>query len=77
MGYDIENKKATFFGDGNTKLYTTSLSDIGKYTVESLKIPEARNAHINVAGATLSLNEYLKMFEEITGKYTVLLLLFN
>ncbi|CAB4395774.1 unnamed protein product [Rhizophagus irregularis] len=67
IGYDIVNKKATFFGDGNTKLYTTSLPDIGKYTVESLKIPETRNAQINVAGATLSLNEYLKKFEEVTG----------
>ncbi|GBB97383.1 hypothetical protein RclHR1_02980022 [Rhizophagus clarus] len=67
IGYDVENKKATFFGDSNTKLFTTSLPDIGKYTVESLKISEARNARINVAGATLSLNEYLEKFEEITG----------
>ncbi|PKB99323.1 NAD(P)-binding protein [Rhizophagus irregularis] len=77
IGYDIVNKKATFFGDGNTKLYTTSLPDIGKYTVESLKIPETRNAQINVAGATLSLNEYLKKFEEVTGEYTVYLLFFR
>ena len=68
MGYDVKNKEATFFGDGNTKLYSTSLPDIGKYTVESLKVPETRNANINIAGATLSLNEYLEKFEEITGK---------
>ena len=54
--------------DGNTKLSTTCISDIAKYTVESLKIPEARNAPIWVSGATLTLNEYLKKFEEATGK---------
>ncbi|CAB4494725.1 unnamed protein product [Rhizophagus irregularis] len=30
-------------------------------------MPEARNAVIKVAGVTLSLNEYLQKFEEISG----------
>jgi hypothetical protein len=68
IGFDIKNKKATLYADGNKKLHTTSLSDIGKYTVETLKIPEARNAYIKVAGASLSLNEYLQKFEEVTGE---------
>ncbi|CAB4426685.1 unnamed protein product [Rhizophagus irregularis] len=67
FGYDVKNKKAKFYGDGNTKIPSTSLSDIGKYTVETLKIPEARNAHIRVIGAYLTLNEYLQKFEEATG----------
>jgi hypothetical protein len=74
--FDIKNKKTTFYADGNTKLSTTSLPDIAKYTVESLKIPEARNAPIWVAGATLTLNELLKKFEEATGKYNLLYITF-
>ena len=55
--------------DGNTTIASTALPDIGKYTVESLKIPEARNAPIRVAGTILSLNELLEKFEEASGKY--------
>jgi hypothetical protein len=37
IGFDVKNKKATLYADGSKKLYTTSLSDVGKYTVETLK----------------------------------------
>ncbi|CAG8478904.1 8933_t:CDS:2 [Funneliformis mosseae] len=67
IGFDIKKKKATFFTDPNLTISTTSLHDVGKYTVESLKIPDARNARIRVAGATLSFNELLKKFEEASG----------
>ncbi|CAG8481435.1 15178_t:CDS:2 [Dentiscutata heterogama] len=67
LGFDHKNKKATFYADGNTKIVCTSLPDIGKYTVESLKLPEARNGTIRVAGSVLTLNELLKKYEEITG----------
>ncbi|CAB4432795.1 unnamed protein product [Rhizophagus irregularis] len=56
-----------FYVDANEKIPTTSLNDIGKYTVETLKIPEARNARINIAGSFLSLNEYLEIFEKVSG----------
>ncbi|PKC71059.1 NAD(P)-binding protein [Rhizophagus irregularis] len=68
LGFDIKNKKATFYVDANEKIPTTSLNDIGKYTVENLKIPEARNARINIAGSFLSLNEYLEIFEKASGE---------
>lgn len=67
VGFDVKNKKAKFYTDGDGRLNTTSLADIGKYTVGSLKIPEARNGCIKVAGANLTFNEYLQMFEEISG----------
>ncbi|RGB31540.1 hypothetical protein C1646_627004, partial [Rhizophagus diaphanus] len=35
IGFDVKNKKATFYADGNKKLHTTSLSDVGKYIVET------------------------------------------
>ena len=60
--------------DGDTKVPSTSLADIGRYTVESLKIPEARNGHITAVGTTISLNEYLEKFEEATGEYISLCL---
>ncbi|CAG8733364.1 5275_t:CDS:2, partial [Racocetra fulgida] len=66
FGFDIKNKKATFLADGNTKIYTTTLADIGKYTVESLKVPEARNGNIGVYGTILTYNEMLQKFEEAT-----------
>ncbi|GES87502.1 hypothetical protein GLOIN_2v1504510 [Rhizophagus clarus] len=47
--------------------YCVSMSDYFKnILVETLKLPEARNAHINVAGAFLTLNEYLELFEKAT-----------
>ncbi|KAF0474580.1 NADP-binding protein [Gigaspora margarita] len=66
IGFDYKNKKATFSVDGNTKVAGTSCADIGKYTVESLKLPEVRNGTIRVAGFVLTLNELLKKFEQIT-----------
>jgi len=69
IGFDIKNKKAKFYGDGSKKLSATALVDVGKYTVGSLKIPEARNAHIRVAGDTLTFNEILRKFEEASGEY--------
>ncbi|CAG8750784.1 21860_t:CDS:2, partial [Dentiscutata erythropus] len=67
LGFDHKNKKATFYADGNTKVVCTSYPDIGKYTVESLELTEARNGTIRVAGSVLTLNELLKKHEEVTG----------
>jgi hypothetical protein len=69
FGFDVKNKRAKFYTDGDKRLITTSMPDIGKYTVEALKIPKARNGCIKVAGATLSFNEYLQKFEEVSGEY--------
>lgn len=67
IGFDVKNKTATFPADGNTKIVTTSTQDIGKFTAESLKLPEARNATIRV-GSVSSFNEILQKFEEATGE---------
>ncbi|RHZ64781.1 hypothetical protein Glove_320g120 [Diversispora epigaea] len=67
LGFDLKNKTVQFYADPNSKVQVTSLEDVGKYTVESLKLPEARNATIRVAGSTVTFNEILQMFEEATG----------
>ncbi|CAG8552726.1 212_t:CDS:2, partial [Diversispora eburnea] len=67
LEFDLKNKTAKFYVDSNSKLHSTSLADVGKYTVESLKLPEARNATIRVAGSSDTFNEILQMFEEATG----------
>jgi uncharacterized protein YbjT (DUF2867 family) len=67
FGFDVKNKAAKFYADGNTIVPVTALSDIGKYTAASLKLEESRNATISVAGSRLTLNEILKKFEEATG----------
>ncbi|CAG8767486.1 26562_t:CDS:2 [Gigaspora margarita] len=66
FGFDAKNKKATFYTSGNAKVRITSLADVGRYTAESLKIPEARNGIIRV-GYTLTLNELLQKFEDASG----------
>ncbi|CAG8583395.1 8454_t:CDS:2 [Paraglomus occultum] len=67
VGFDIKNKTAKFYVDGTSALAVTSLSDIGKYTAETLKLEESRNATIRIAGSMFPLNEILKLFEEATG----------
>ncbi|CAG8468142.1 1537_t:CDS:2, partial [Racocetra fulgida] len=65
FGFNVKNKKATFYANGDAKVRITSLADAGRYTAESLKIPEARNGIIRV-GLTLTLNELLKKVEEVS-----------
>ncbi|CAG8621465.1 432_t:CDS:2 [Paraglomus occultum] len=66
-GFDVKNKTAKFYADVDSKLAVTSMSDAAKYTVESLKLEECRNASIRVAGSMFSLSEIVKKFEEATG----------
>ena len=67
FAFNVKDKKAKFYTDGSTELAVISLPDIGKYTAESLKLEESRNATIRVAGSRFSLNEILEKFEEATG----------
>ncbi|CAG8457997.1 5348_t:CDS:2 [Cetraspora pellucida] len=66
FGFDAKNKKATFYVNDDAKIRIISLADAGRYIAESLKIPEARNGIIRV-GLTLTLNELLQKFEEVSG----------
>jgi hypothetical protein len=68
VGFDVKNKTAKFYVDGDTILATIYLADIGKYTAESLKMEESRNATLKVAGSRFSFNQLLKKLEEATGK---------
>ena len=68
VGFDVKNKTAKFYADGDTILSTIYLADIGKYTAESLKMEESRNATLKLAGSRFSLNQILEKFEEATGK---------
>ncbi|CAG8591680.1 5604_t:CDS:2 [Paraglomus brasilianum] len=67
VGFDVKNKTAKFYIDGDTILSTIYLADIGKYTAESLKMEESRNATLKVAGSRFSLNQILEKLEEATG----------
>ncbi|CAG8626150.1 3964_t:CDS:2, partial [Paraglomus occultum] len=67
FAFDVKNKTATFLVDGSTKLAVISLSDVAKFTAESLKLNECRNTTIRVIGSSLPLNEILKNFEQATG----------
>ena len=69
FGFDVKNKTATFNADGSAKLAVISLSDVGKFTAESLKLNESRNTTIKVTGSVLSLNEILQKFEQATGEF--------
>ncbi|CAG8452875.1 4387_t:CDS:2 [Paraglomus occultum] len=67
VGFDVKNKTAKFYADGDTILATIYLADVGKYTAESLKIEASRNATLKLASSRFSLNQIVKKLEEATG----------
>ncbi|RIA90902.1 hypothetical protein C1645_768692 [Glomus cerebriforme] len=58
LGFDVKNKQVKFYDDYDARFPTTASSDIAKYTVESLKIPECRNAHIKIDPVPSALEDF-------------------
>ncbi|RUS17228.1 hypothetical protein BC937DRAFT_90245 [Endogone sp. FLAS-F59071] len=67
-GIDITNGRAWLVGDGNARVALTRGRDIGKYFISSLRSPLSKNAKLYVAGDIKTLNEVIKIFEEVSGK---------
>jgi hypothetical protein len=68
MGFDIPNRKAIIYNDGEGSWSTTTLSSIGLAVKNSLLEPEkTANRYIYTASFTVKQNEILKALEKITN----------
>jgi hypothetical protein len=65
---DIKNRKFRIVDSGNEPYSTSSLAFVGKAVAAILKKPEeTANRYLNIAGATTTQNEVLKIVEQVTG----------
>jgi len=67
FGINIKERKASIYGDGTLLVHMTALEDVGRYTVESLRTPYAKNRYVKVAGDKMTINEIIKVVEKHTG----------
>lgn len=68
MGFDIPNRKATIYNDGEGSWPTTKLASIGLAVKNSLlEAEKTANRYIYTASFTVKQNEVLKTLEKITG----------
>lgn len=68
IGYDIPNRKAVLYGDGEGPWSTTTFSTIGLAVKNSLLVPnKTANRYIHIASFTPKHNDAIKTLEKITG----------
>jgi uncharacterized protein YbjT (DUF2867 family) len=67
-GFDLQNGKVSWLGDGNTKVSVILMDDLAKFIPEILLDPYSKNNTIRVHGQSISGNEAVQIFEEISGK---------
>jgi len=68
VGIDAQGAKANIVGDGNTRLSFSDYADIGKFVVESLDLPQSKNATIYIDSEVLTYNQLVQRFEQKHGK---------
>jgi hypothetical protein len=68
LGVDVENGKARVYGDGNTKISTTSTADFSAVLPDVLNNPRSKNAAVKLVGDTLTWNQVIEVLENHTGK---------
>ncbi|RAO71406.1 uncharacterized protein BHQ10_007418 [Talaromyces amestolkiae] len=69
MGFDIPNRKAIIYNDGEGSWSTTTMPSIGLAVKNSLLEPEkTANRYIYTASFTVKQNDVLKVLEKITNK---------
>ena len=68
MGFDIPNRKAIIYNDGEGSWSTTTMSSIGLAVKNSLLEPEkTANRYIYTASFTVKQNDILKVLENINS----------
>jgi len=67
-GWDVSSGTVTVLEDGDVKVSASLTSDVAKFVPEILASPDSRNAYVKIAGDTLTHNEAIKIYEEVTGK---------
>ncbi|KAI7917627.1 hypothetical protein M0657_007957 [Pyricularia oryzae] len=68
MLLDLACRVATVPGDGNTPMVLTHTRDVARYTVALLGIPKWVTTRYTIIANRLTLNEAVKMAEEILGE---------
>jgi uncharacterized protein YbjT (DUF2867 family) len=68
VGFDYANRKAQLSGTGLNPISWISLQDVARFAVESLEVPAARNATLELGGPqALSPAEVVQIFERVGG----------
>lgn len=68
MLLDLACRVATVPGDGNTPMVLTHTRDVARYTVALVGIPKWVTTRYTIIANRLTLNEAVKMAEEILGE---------
>jgi len=66
--FDLAQGQVNYWGDGETALDATAISDVARYTVEAVLDQTARGQVIEVAGEQISFNGIAALYEEVTGR---------
>lgn len=66
--FDLPNRRATFWGDGETKFDITTMPDTARYTAEAVANPLSGQEVVSVAGDVVSMLEVVATYEKLTGK---------
>jgi nucleoside-diphosphate-sugar epimerase len=69
--FDFKAGQFNYWGDGNTPIDFTTMSDTAKYITEAIVDPDLKNAALEVAGDILSMNQLKATYESATGKTLV------
>lgn len=68
LGFNLAEKKATIFGDGNKKTPFSTLESVSKYVVAAILNPAAsENKDLKLADFQITQNELLEALEKATG----------
>ncbi|MCJ1475488.1 hypothetical protein MMC13_004151 [Lambiella insularis] len=69
LGYNLKERKATIYDDGNTVWSTTTLATIGKAVSNAMLVPEkTANKYLFIDSFTVSQNEVLESLERVTNE---------
>lgn len=69
LGFDVSNRKAIIFGDGNAPISWISYRDVAEFAIRSHSTPLARNQHFDIGGPQdLSPLDVVAVFEKGTGQ---------
>ncbi len=66
--FDFDNRRVSYWGDGNTPLDVTSMWDVAQYTAEAVVDPTPGNTVLEVAGDVVSFNDIARLYEEVKGR---------
>ncbi len=69
--FDFKAGQFNYWGDGNTPIDFTTMSDTAKYIAEAIVDPDLKNTALEVAGDVLSMNQLKTTYERATGKTLV------